>query len=76
MKWRSPRTFNSMVATHAGVVTKVSAALKQEANLQTFRMAATILINAFVFQENLAGRSGGLEDVQGLDEMNSGAWPD
>jgi hypothetical protein len=64
---------NSMTATHAGVVTKVSAALKQEANLQTFRMAATILINAFVFQENLAGRSDGLEDVQSLDEMNSGS---
>jgi hypothetical protein len=64
---------NSMVATHAGVVTKISAALKQEANLQTFRMAATILINALVFQENLAGRSDGLEDVQSLDEMNSGS---
>lgn len=64
---------NSLVTTHAGVVSKVSAALKQEANLQTFRMAATILINAFVFQENLAGRSGGLEDVQSLDEMNSGS---
>jgi hypothetical protein len=61
---------NSMVSSHAGVVGKVSAALKQEANLQTFRMAATILVNAFVFQENLAGRSDGLEEVQSLDEMN------
>ena len=64
---------NSMATTHAGVTTKISAALKQEPNLQTFRMAATILINAFVFQENLAGRSDGLEEVQSLDEMNSGS---
>ncbi len=66
-------TLNSMVTTHPGVVQKVAAALKQEANPQTFRMAATILINAFVFQENLAGRSDGLENVQSLDEMNSGS---
>lgn len=64
---------DSMKDTHAGVMKKISTALKQEANLQTFRMAATILINAFVFQENLAGRSGGLEDVRGLEEMNDGA---
>ncbi len=63
---------DSMATTHAGVMTKISVALKQEANLQTFRMAATILINAFVFQENLAGRSGGLEEVLSLDEMNNG----
>lgn len=64
---------NSMTATHPGVIQKVSSALKQESNLQTFRMAATILINAFVFQENLAGRSGGLEDVASLDEMVNGS---
>jgi hypothetical protein len=64
---------NSMKDTHAGVMTKISEALKQETNLQTFRMAATILINAFVFQENLAGRSGGLEDVSSLEEMNDGS---
>lgn len=58
--------------THAGVAQKLSAALKQEANLQTFRMAATILINALVFQENLAGRSGGLETVPSVDEMFAG----
>jgi hypothetical protein len=63
--------FDSMTRSHAGVVGKVSTALKQEANLQTFRMAATILINAFVFQENLAGRSGGLKDVPSLEEMNA-----
>lgn len=63
----------SIANTHPGVVQKISSALKQEANLQTYRMAATILINAFVFQENLAGRSGGLETVLSLDELNSGA---
>ena len=66
-------SLNSLTTTHAGVVAKVSATLKQEANLQTFRMAATILINAFVFQENLAGRSGGLEDVKSLEEMKNGS---
>jgi hypothetical protein len=66
-------SLNSLTATHGGVVAKVSAALKQEANLQTFRMAATILINAFVFQENLAGRSDGLEDVKSLEEMKNGS---
>lgn len=64
---------DSMKDTHTGVMTKISTALKQEANLQTFRMAATILINAFVFQENLAGRSSGLEDVQSLEEMDDGS---
>jgi len=34
-------------------------------------LSKPILINAFVFQENLAGRSDGLEDVPSLDEMNS-----
>jgi hypothetical protein len=64
-------TIGSIAETHEGVVAKISDALKQEVNQQTFRMAATILINAFVFQENLAGRTGGLETVQSLDEMEA-----
>ena len=67
---------DSMTTSHPGVIHKISSALKQEANLQTFRMAATIFINAFVFQENLAGRTGGLEEVQSLDEMDSGSGDD
>jgi hypothetical protein len=63
---------DSMVHSHPGVINKISAALKQEGNLQTFRMAATILINAFVFQENLAGRSGGLEDIRSMEELAIG----
>jgi hypothetical protein len=63
---------DSMTGSHPGVIKKISEALKQEGNLQTFRMAATILINAFVFQENLAGRSDGLEDVLSLEEMTNG----
>jgi hypothetical protein len=59
--------------SHPGVMQKISSALKQEANLQTFRMSATILINAFVFQENLAGRTGGLEEVKCLEEMDDGS---
>jgi hypothetical protein len=64
---------DSMAHSHPGVMNKISAALKQEANLQTFRMAACILINAFVFQENLAGRSGGLEEIRTLEELGSGS---
>jgi hypothetical protein len=60
---------HAMSSSHAGVIKRLSTALKQEGNLQTFRMAATILINAFVFQETLAGRSGGLEDVKRLSDL-------
>jgi hypothetical protein len=63
---------DSMAHSHPGLMNKISAALKQEANLQTFRMAATILINAFVFQDSLAGRSGGLEEVRSLEELGGG----
>lgn len=63
----------SMTHSHPGLIEKIAEALKQEGNLQTFRMAATILINAFVFQENLAGRSGGLEDVKSLEELVTGS---
>jgi hypothetical protein len=59
---------DSMAVSRPGVIKKISECLKQEANLQTYRMAATILINAFVFQENLAGRPDGLEDVLSLEE--------
>lgn len=59
----------SISGSRPGVIKRISAALKQEGNLQTFRMAATILINAFVFQETLAGRSGGLEDVKGIGDL-------
>lgn len=62
----------SLAHSHPGVIKKISTALKQEGNLQTFRMAATILINAFVFQENLAGRSGGLEEIRSMDELAVG----
>jgi hypothetical protein len=62
----------SMTHSHPGVIAKISSALKQEGNLQTFRMAATILVNAFTFQESLAGRQDGLEGVQSLEEMNTG----
>ena len=64
---------DSMAHSHPGLMNKISGALKQEANLQTFRMAATILINAFVFQDSLAGRSGGLEEVRSLEELGGGS---
>ena len=41
--------------------------LKQGYGSQTLRMAATILINALVFQQNLAGQYG----VRNIDQMKS-----
>ena len=58
---------------HPAVAEKLAATLKQEPGLQTFRMSATILINAFVFQETLAGGSGPLASVCSIYEL--GAHP-
>jgi hypothetical protein len=57
---------------HPGVTHDIAAALHQEDEEQTRRMAATILANAFVFQETLAGGPGGLSAVRSL-EMLKGA---
>jgi len=43
-----------MAKAHTGAIHKISEQLCQEDSDQTRRMAATILANAFVFQENLA----------------------
>ena len=49
-------------------VEKVAKELYQEDGEQTRRMAATILANAFVFHESLAGK---LKGVQSIDELRS-----
>ncbi len=55
--------------SHAGAIHKISATLHQEDGEQTRRMAATILANAFVFQESLAGGPGALGDVNSLAQL-------
>ena len=57
--------------THPGAVHKVSVDLKQEDGQQTQRMAATILVNAFVFMETLAGGPGDLAQIRSLEEIKS-----
>jgi predicted RNA methylase len=58
-----------MAKAHAGAIHKISEELFQEDGEQTRRMAATILVNAFVFQETLAGGSGELANIASLEEL-------
>jgi hypothetical protein len=58
-----------VAVSHPGVTQDIAKALHQEDEEQTRRMAATILANAFVFQETLAGGPGGLKDVQALETL-------
>lgn len=61
-----------MAKTHSGATHKISEDLHQEDSTQTRRMAATILVNAFVFHEHLAGGPGKLNEVLSLAELESG----
>jgi len=56
-----------MAASHPGGVHKISEELRQADGEQTRRMAATILANAFVFMESLAGGPGDLAKVRSID---------
>ena len=58
-----------MAKTNPGAIHKISEALHQEDGEQTRRMATTILANAFVFQESLAGGPDELANVRSLDEL-------
>jgi hypothetical protein len=58
-----------MAKAHTGAIHKISEQLCQEDSDQTRRMAATILANAFVFQENLAGGPGELAKVNSLEQL-------
>lgn len=62
---------DEMSITHAGSMQKICAELRQADGEQTRRMATTILANAFMFQESLAGGSGGLSDVKSIEEMRT-----
>lgn len=54
---------------HPTATRKVAKELRQEDGEQTRRMAATILANALVFQETLAGGPGDLEEVSSLEQV-------
>lgn len=58
-----------MSPANSGAVQKVAQQLFQEDSEQTRRMATTILANAFVFQETLAGGVGKLAEVKSLEEI-------
>jgi hypothetical protein len=58
-----------VAATNSGVTKQIAAALHQEDGEQTRRMACTILANAFVFQETLAGGPGGLSAIKTFDQL-------
>lgn len=58
-----------MVKAHGGAIHNISVELRQEDGEQTRRMAATILANALVFQEVLAGGPGDLAKVFSLDQL-------
>jgi surface antigen len=58
-----------MAKVHPGAIHKISEELCQEASDQTRRMAATMLANAFVFQETLAGGAGELASVNSLEQL-------
>lgn len=60
---------DEMSQEHSGAIAQVSQHLRQEPSEQTLRMAATILANAFVFQETLAGGIGKLAEVRNLEQL-------
>ena len=64
-----------MLEEHPGAIHKIGEELRQEDSDQTRGMAATILANAFVFQEYLAGGPDELASVNSLEQLlgsNSG----
>jgi hypothetical protein len=60
-----------MSKAHPGALDSISESLKQEKHEQTWRMAATILANAFIFQESLAGGPGDLKDVVSIEQLRT-----
>lgn len=60
-----------VATTHKGAIQKIAEELKQEDSEQTRRMATTIMANACVFQETLAGGPDELATVKSLDELRS-----
>lgn len=63
---------NAIAKTYPVAVQNIAAELHQQDSTQTRRMAMAILVNAFIFHENLAGGQGELGQVRTLDELESG----
>jgi hypothetical protein len=58
-----------IATTHAGAADAIAVDLKQHDEPQTRRMAATMLANAFVFHETLAGGPGQLGEVRSVEQL-------
>ena len=63
---------NAIAKTNPAAVQKIAAELHQQDSTQTRRMAMAILVNAFIFHENLAGGHGELGQVRTLGELEFG----
>ncbi|MBL8156932.1 MAG: hypothetical protein JNM70_22350, partial [Anaerolineae bacterium] len=59
----------AMAVSHPGAIHTISEHLRQEDGVQTRRMAATILANALMFHESLAGGPGELANVQSFEQL-------
>ncbi len=57
------------VTSRPGSIQRISDQLQQQDSIQTRRMAMTILANAFVYHESLAGGPGDLAGVLSVDEL-------
>ena len=62
---------NAISKTNPVAVQNIAAELHQQDSTQTRRMAMAILVNAFIFHENLARGHGDLGQVRTLDELES-----
>jgi hypothetical protein len=58
-----------MAKANPGAIHQISESLYQEDGVQTRRMAATILANAFIFQETLAGGPKELAKVKSVEQL-------
>lgn len=65
--------FERVVAPHGGSRKSISEILHQQESSQTWRMAMTIVANAFIFQDCLAGGEGKLADVRSIEVLRGGA---
>lgn len=63
--------FAEIAISHEGATKKISEELRQENGEQTWRMAAAILANAFVFHESLVGGRGKLAEINSLEVLHS-----
>ncbi len=62
---------NEMEGSHPDVMNSIAMNLQQQDSEQTRRMAMAILMNAFMFHENLAHGPGDLAQVRSFEELNT-----